>query len=58
MIWLEGWPPHARGPVEEREFGCPGCGHCWYADGRRAIPNWPGVCSSVILRSCAAGLAS
>lgn len=31
MIGSDRRPP--SGEVEERELGCPACGHCWYADG-------------------------
>jgi hypothetical protein len=29
-----------RSPVEERELGCPGCGHTWYADGGAEHGAW------------------
>ena len=40
MIWPEDRHLHVVGPVEEREFGCPACGHCWYADGREEYGAW------------------
>ena len=34
------WRLHAPGPVEERELGCPACGHVWYVDGRQEYGVW------------------
>lgn len=40
MIWPEDRHLHPTGRIEERELGCPACGHCWYADGREEYGRW------------------
>jgi hypothetical protein len=40
VIWPEDLHLHRRGPLEERELGCPSCGHAWYADGREEYGWW------------------
>ena len=40
MIWPEDRHLHVRGAVEEREMGCPDCGHVWYTDGRTEYGVW------------------
>jgi hypothetical protein len=43
---------HRRGPVEERELGCPACGHVWYADGREEYGWWEPVSEDDLYCPC------
>jgi hypothetical protein len=40
VIWPEDRHFHTTTPVEERELGCPVCGHHWYTDGREEYGWW------------------
>jgi hypothetical protein len=52
MIWPEDMHLHRRGPVEERELGCPACGHVWYTDGREGYGWWEPVSEDDLYCPC------
>jgi hypothetical protein len=52
VIWPEDRHLHRRGPVEERELGCPSCGHTWYADGREEYGWWEPVSEDDLYCPC------